>query len=160
MSAQNVPAIHVCEPRGDNVGVMLVGRTSLPWLTLSEDGRIDLGNHRPSIGNIPPIKRPEVNPITSLINGQITKEDVWRDDSVPKKSSPGLRTDAANLPYQRRGSLGLANRRFGFLAPGVLGKQVEIGEGRIIRNVLEKRRPFDIIALEVVANGFVCLPIL
>ncbi len=82
---QNAPAIHACEPLGDNVGVMLVGRTSLPWVTLSEDGRIDLGDHRPSIGNTPPVKRPEMNPISDLL----------LNSSQPGESSV---SGAGNLP--------------------------------------------------------------
>ena len=71
--------------RATDVGVMLVGRTSLPWVTLSEDGGIDLGDHRPSIGNTPPIKRPKVDPITGLL----------LNSSQPGESSVG---GAGDLP--------------------------------------------------------------
>lgn len=64
--------IHLPQPGGSDVGIVLVGGATFPWIALAPQRRIDLHQRGFARRNFPAVEGPEVDPLTELI-AQITK---------------------------------------------------------------------------------------
>jgi hypothetical protein len=58
--------VSLAHPRGDRIGVVLVGGTVFACKAPAPQGRIDLNYHRPRCRYFPAIEWPEMDPVTHL----------------------------------------------------------------------------------------------